>query len=133
MKKFRLKVNGKEYEVELEEIDENTENNLLQKIKEKIATPLPDINEKLEKSKDQKSLKHSKTTNLTEVTSPMPGNILSVKVKIGQQINEGDVVCILEAMKMENEICAPKSGIIAEIYITENKAVSAGDALVVIS
>jgi len=60
----------------------------------------------------------------------MPGSIVSVKVKNGDTVNEGDVLCVLEAMKMENEIMAPKSGKIVAVCTSQGASVNTGDALV---
>jgi len=62
----------------------------------------------------------------------MTGKIVSVKVKEGEEVKEGQVVCILEAMKMENEISAPKSGKVKEIRVSEGTAVNEGDILLII-
>ena len=67
------------------------------------------------------------------VKSPMPGNILKINVAQGQKVNEGDVIIILEAMKMENEITATKSGTIAQIAVTKGQVVETGTALAVIA
>lgn len=66
------------------------------------------------------------------VVAPMTGKIVRVNVKVNNKVKEGDVVCILEAMKMENEISAPMSGVIREIYVSEGSSVSEGDVLMVI-
>lgn len=66
------------------------------------------------------------------VSTTMQGMILKLKVKKGDQINKGDVVAVLEAMKMENDIHAPQSGRVEEIYIDEGDTVDAGDVLMVI-
>jgi len=66
------------------------------------------------------------------VTAPMTGKIVSVKVKKGDEVKEGQVVCVLEAMKMENEITAPRSGRIKEIRVSEGTAVNEGEILLVI-
>ncbi len=66
------------------------------------------------------------------VTSPMQGMILKLKVKEGDKVTEGDVVAVLEAMKMENDIHSPKSGIVQEIFVNEGDTVSTGDTLMVI-
>ena len=66
------------------------------------------------------------------VTAPMPGNILKVNVTQGQAVKEGDVLCILEAMKMENEILAPKAGTVTQVLVTKGSTVDTGAALVVI-
>ena len=68
-----------------------------------------------------------------QVKSPMPGNILQIKVSKGQSVNEGDVLIILEAMKMENEIVATKSGTVADILVSKGAVVETGAPLVVIA
>ena len=66
------------------------------------------------------------------VTAPMPGNILKVNVSVGQAVKEGDVLCILEAMKMENEIMAPKNGTVTQVLASKGSTVDTGAPLVVI-
>ena len=67
------------------------------------------------------------------ITSPMPGNILKINVAQGQKVNEGDVLIVLEAMKLENEIYATKSGTVAQINVTKGAVVETGTPLVVIA
>ncbi len=67
-----------------------------------------------------------------EVTSPIPGTIVAVKVRPGDRVKEGDVIMVLEAMKMENDIVAPKSGVVAEIRVQEGQTVDSGILLAVI-
>lgn len=67
------------------------------------------------------------------ISSPMPGNILRVEVSVGQQVKEGDVLMILEAMKMENEIVATKSGAVAQILAPKGTTVDTGTPLAVIA
>ena len=67
------------------------------------------------------------------VTSPMPGNILRINVTQGQQVAEGDVLLILEAMKMENEVVATKAGTVAQIVTSKGAVVETGTPLVVIA
>ena len=66
------------------------------------------------------------------VNAPMPGTILKVNVSQGQAVKEGDVLCVLEAMKMDNEIMAPKAGTITQVVVAKGSSVNTGDALVVI-
>ena len=66
------------------------------------------------------------------VTAPMPGNILKVNVTVNQAVKEGDVLCVLEAMKMENDIIAPKNGTITQVLVGKGSVVDTGAALVVI-
>ena len=67
------------------------------------------------------------------VKSPMPGNILKINVSNGQKVNEGDVLLILEAMKMENEVVATKAGTVAQIVVAKGAVVETGAPLVVIA
>ena len=67
------------------------------------------------------------------VKSPMPGNVLKINVTQGQQVKEGDVLLILEAMKMENEIASTKSGTVAQIVVSKGAVVETGAPLVVIA
>ena len=67
------------------------------------------------------------------VKSPMPGNILKINVTVGQKVNEGDTLLVLEAMKMENEVAAPRSGTVAQIIVSKGAVVETGAPLVVIS
>ena len=64
------------------------------------------------------------------VKAPMPGNILDVKVKAGASVKAGDVLVILEAMKMENEIVAPQDGTVASVNVNKGDTVNSGDVLV---
>lgn len=67
------------------------------------------------------------------VKSPMPGNILKINVSVGQHVDEGDVLLILEAMKMENEVVATKAGTVAQLLVDKGAVVETGAPLVVIA
>ena len=67
------------------------------------------------------------------VKSPMPGNVLKIVVSQGQQVKEGDVLIILEAMKMENEVVSTKAGTVAQIVVSAGAVVETGSPLVVIA
>ena len=66
------------------------------------------------------------------VTAPMPGNILKVNVTAGQAVKEGDVLVVLEAMKMENEILAPKACTVKQVLVSKGSTVDTGATLVVL-
>ena len=67
------------------------------------------------------------------VCAPMPGNILKVNVTVGQAVKEGELLCVLEAMKMENEIFAPKAGTVAQVLVSKGSTVDTGATLVVLN
>ena len=67
------------------------------------------------------------------ITSPRPGNVLKINVSQGQQVKEGDVLLILEAMKMENEVVSTKTGTVAQIVTSKGAVVETGSPLVVIA
>ena len=68
----------------------------------------------------------------TTIPSPMPGSILNVNVTVGQAVKAGDVLMILEAMKMENDISAPCDGTVKQILVTKGSTVNTDDVLIVI-
>lgn len=63
---------------------------------------------------------------------PITGKIISVNVKAGDAVNEGDVICVLESMKMENPILAPVNGIVTEVRVKEDQVVKPGEVIAVI-
>lgn len=67
------------------------------------------------------------------ITAPMPGKVLDVKVSAGSVVKSGDLVLLLEAMKMENEIFAPADGTVADVRVRSGDSVNTGDVLVVLS
>lgn len=133
MKKYKITVNGTTYEVEVEEIG-GEETVFSESISHTPSTtseqPQPQAPKK-EISSEPKPAAPKKTASAGSITieAPMPGTILSIKVKPGSKVQEGDVIMILEAMKMENEILAPQAGKIATIEIDEGATVDTGDLL----
>ena len=111
MKKYRVTVNGTAYEIELEELTG--------------AAPAP-------AAAAPAPAAAAAPAGGEQVTSPMPGTILDVKVSQGASVKKGDVLMILEAMKMENEIMCPCDGKVASINATKGAAVESGTLLCVI-
>jgi biotin carboxyl carrier protein len=127
MKKYRITVNGQTYEVEVEEVG----GNISQSVPVQEQTPVAKIEQPKPQPqpKPEAKPKASGTTGKNKVTAPMPGTILSNKKKVGDKIQKGDVIMILEAMKMENEIIAPEDGTITSIDTSEGASVNTGDVL----
>ena len=73
------------------------------------------------------------TAGSVKVEAPMPGTILDVKVSVGDSVSSGSVLCILEAMKMENEIVAPEDGTVASVNAQAGSQVESGDTLVTLN
>jgi biotin carboxyl carrier protein len=67
-----------------------------------------------------------------KVEAPITGKIISVEVKVGDTVEEGDIICMLESMKMENPITSPVDGTVAEISVKEDQVVKPGDVIAVI-
>lgn len=68
----------------------------------------------------------------TPVVAPLPGNVLSLNVKVGDEVKEGDVLLIIEAMKMENEVVAPQDGTVSAIVVAAGQMVETGEELMII-
>ncbi len=113
MRKFHVNVNGTPYEVEVEEIAAGA----APAAPVQAAAPAPAA---------------PVAAGATSVTAPMPGNILDIKVKVGDMVEANTVVIMLEAMKMENEIFAGAAGKVTAINVTKGSTVNSGDVLVVI-
>ena len=111
MKKYRVNVNGTVYEVELEEMTGAP-------AAAPVAAPAPSASAAAAPAADGE-----------KVTSPMPGTILSVNVAAGDAVKRGQVLMILEAMKMENEIMCPCDGTVASVSVTKGAAVESGTLL----
>ena len=119
MKNYRITVNGNVYDVEVEELGSSV-----------LAAPVSAAPTAPKKTvKKEAKVQSGGTEGAVKINAPMPGKILSVKVSAGQAVKRGDVVMILEAMKMENEIVAPQDGTVATINANEGSSVEAGAVL----
>lgn len=121
MKKYNITVNGTTYEVLVEEAGAVASAPAFAPVAapapQTVAAPAP------------AAPKASGAAGATKVTAPMPGTILAVKASVGQSVKKGDVICVLEAMKMENDIPAPCDGVIASIDVQKGASVGSGDIL----
>ena len=125
MRKFIVNVNGNSYEVEVEEVSAAGS--------APVAAPAPVQAAAPAAPKAAPAApKAAAPAGGTAVKAPMPGNVLDIKVSNGQTVKEGDVLVILEAMKMENEIFAPCDGTVT-IVASKGSTVNTGDVLVSLS
>lgn len=123
--KRKVIVNGTEYEVELE-LDGSVWNATV--AGETFAIEMPDV-ESVSKPKRSGGRKKRKSGT---VSANIPGKVVTVEVSEGQRVNEGQVILILEAMKMQNEIQAPVTGTVVTVHCSEGEAIEANVPLVVI-
>lgn len=128
MKKFVIKVNGNVYEVEVEEATGVVNTPIATPAP--AAAPAPVAAPTPAPAPAPAAAPTPAPAGATVVSAPMPGTILDIKVSAGQSVNAGDVLCVLEAMKMENEIVAPSAGVVAAINTSKGASVNTGDALV---
>ena len=117
MKKFNITVNGTRYEVEVEEVESSG------------AVASAPVTVASEASVAAPAV----PAEGEAVTAPMPGNILKVNVKAGDAVKKGDVLCVLEAMKMENDIKAGRDAVVASVQVSQGSTVNTGDVLVSLS
>ena len=129
MRTFKITVNGKLYEVEVEEVGGMTTAAPAPVAAAPAAAPAP-APVAAPAAKPAAAPAAAAPAGATNVTAPMPGTILDIKVQVGQKVTSGTVLVILEAMKMENEIMAPADGTVAAISTTKGASVNSGDVLI---
>ena len=120
MKKYNITVNGNTYEVLVEEAGS---------VSAPATYSAPVAAPAAPKAAPTAPKAASAGAGAVKVTSPMPGTILAIKVSAGQSVKKGDVICVLEAMKMENDIPAPCDGVVASINVQKGASVGAGDVI----
>lgn len=117
MKTYTITVNGNVYDVTVEEGAGVAAAPVAQAPAAKAAAPAP------------KPAAPAGPQGGVKVSAPMPGKILAVKAAVGAAVKKGDVLLILEAMKMENEVVAPQDGTVASVNVSEGAMVESGDVL----
>ncbi len=130
MKNLKVTVNGIEYDVKVEEIDEP--NNDINPIKTNIKQEPENKSQPTAKQPLSADPSTKIPEGSTVIKAPMPGVIVSVNVNKGDTIKKGQVLLILEAMKMENEITSPVNGIVENIFTNKRGHVESGENLIVI-
>ena len=137
--KYVVTLNGKNYEVDVTETDA-----IVTGITEVpvmvaaapaapvVAAPAAPAEAPKSEESPAQSAPAAPTASGTQVKAPMPGTILAVKASAGQAVKAGDVIVVLEAMKMENDIVAPCDGTVKEILVTKGSTVNTDDILAII-
>lgn len=118
-RKFKVTVDGEVFTVEVEEIGE---------LRFDRPLPVPSV-----ASVTRKTTEKGNEAIGGLIVSPLPGVVSDLKVAVGDTVNPGSVLLVLEAMKMENEIYAPSEGVVKEVYVELGQQVSHGDKLALIS
>ncbi len=129
MKKYVIRVNGKAYDVEVEEI----KGSAAAKTPAKISpSPSHDVRPKPDHSLQQKAEPAAGVLSDSDkrIVAPMTGTIVKVFVKPGDTVDNGDVLLVLEAMKMENDVMAAIQGKIDAVHVTDGTIVNTGDMLI---
>ena len=126
MKKFIIRVNGKAFDVEVEEVKcspavEQTENQALPDVRPASGTGRRG-------PADAAAAPSAKSNK--QVLAPLAGTVIKIYVGVGDVVESGDVLLILEAMKMENDVVAPVAGRIESMAVVEGKIINSGDVLV---
>lgn len=142
MRNFRVIVNGNEYDVLIEETvpsgfsNKNIDRATVDSAPVSVSAPSP-VHEPVvavpTSAPAPKTQSPSVPAGSDSITSPFPGIIIDVRVSVGAKVNKGDVLVIVEAMKMENEIVAPSSGVVKDIKVSKGATVDTGEILVVLS
>lgn len=129
--KYKINLKGKTYEIEVEHGEAMLlaeYETLVPEISAAKPTPAP-VQPEVSAVKIPASTPEAEGLR---ITAPLPGNILSIKISPGQKVKSGDVLMVIESMKMENEILAPSDGLVKQIAVNKDAIVATGDLLAVI-
>ncbi|MFY9446279.1 MAG: biotin/lipoyl-containing protein [Dethiobacteria bacterium] len=145
MKRFKVTVDGQTYDVLVEEVAEKPG---LPRVEQAVppgvratepetgsreAAPAPPVKEeKAPQEKIQPEKPAAPEGDGFKFPAPIPGPVIEVKVQEGDRVNAGDVLLIIEAMKMENEITVPQGGVVSRVLVKKGDTVNTGDTLVIL-
>jgi glutaconyl-CoA decarboxylase len=129
MKRYKIQVNGRSYDVEVEELGGSLAGGPVPNSAAAAAPGSASVGRAPAASAATFAGAASAATGAVTIKAPMPGTLMAYRVSVGQAVRKGDVVLILEAMKMENEIVAPSDGSITALRAAEGSSVNTGDPL----
>ncbi|HKM01438.1 MAG TPA: biotin/lipoyl-containing protein [Sedimentibacter sp.] len=137
MKQFNVTVNGKTYAVEVEEVGAGQGGFTYQPVQQapiqQAVQAAPVQAAPVQQAPKAQAPKAAPVSGGELMSAPMPGTILDILVTEGQTVKKGEIILILEAMKMENEIAAATDGVVSKIYTSKSSTVSAGDPMLTIA
>ena len=137
MKQFNVTVNGKTYAVEVEEVGAGQGGFTYQPVQQapiqQAVQAAPVQAAPVQQAPKAQAPKAAPVSGGELMSAPMPGTILDILVIEGQTVKKGEIILILEAMKMENEIAAATDGVVSKIYTSKSSTVSAGDPMLTIA
>lgn len=128
IKAYRVNVNGKVYEVEVEEITAGGQQTVAAAPSPAPVAPKPAPVAPAPAPTPAPAPKAAATGEIVE--APMPGTIVDIKVKEGDTVKEGDLVAVIEAMKMETDLFSTKSGVVTAVNAGKGASVNTGDAII---
>ena len=124
MKRFSVTVNGVSYDVTVEEISSEAA----------ASTPVQaPVAPKAAPAAPKAAPVQNGTAGAVKVKAPMPGTIMKVNVNVGDTVKKGDVLCVLEAMKMENDISAPADGTVASVNVQKGASVQSEEVIITLN
>lgn len=130
MKNLRITVNGKTYDVQVEELSEGS---AVSAPAAPVSAPAPAAQPaQTAPAAEAPATAPAASADGEEILCPMPGTILSINVKAGEKISEGDVIVVFEAMKMENEIKAPRDCTVLSVDVSKDDTVETGTLIATI-
>ncbi|MDO4742648.1 MAG: biotin/lipoyl-containing protein [bacterium] len=126
---YTVRINDKDYEVEVERgkasvlnVTQATPQPTAPSVQAPVAAPAAPANQPAQEI----------SAGAKTVVAPMPGTVLNIKTAVGARVKSGDVLLVLEAMKMENDIAAPVDGVVSQILVAKGSSVNTDDVLITI-
>lgn len=150
MKNYNLKINDNEYKVQLDKLDHNAKtarvivNGTEYIVEVEGVKPMPTSKPQVSKATYNASAPtaapapaaaaapKAAAAGGAKIASPLPGTVLGINVKVGDNVTVGQTVVVLEAMKMENNIAADRAGVVKEVCVAQGANVQEGDALIIL-